>query len=515
MLGAESAHVQERWKSAKVTGLLRFSIDERELSIFRTGSHFAVFDSKQAMIGQFEGATRGLGEFLSGLLGFHLTLTSHDKIVLGPPDVQFLPFYIDQDKGWVGTWCSFKGLQRFKRIKAAAARYFSGIRPPRWYELDANRRAIESRLDEPRREIRAMEQVLSRVRNSTEGVPIHLDVEEYKEEITRLLGECDRLSGKQEKHRRRIAELNVESNRVRAQIEIIERAQIELNHDFAFAADELDDEVACPTCGTVHQNSFADRFSIADDEDKCRGLLTELVENKRRIAKAMEDSTKSLEGDTEELARLENILAEKKGRMTLRDVIRSEGRREVSGEISKELDAQQSIVNDFETKLNLAQSEQDSLVDRIRSKKLLTEYRRKMKSNLLRLNVHSLSEASYKNIDCTINESGSDLPRAILAYFFAIIRMIQANETSALCPIVIDSPNQQEQDDDNYPEILRFIREETHQDAQLILGAVDIRGVEFDGKIIDLDERLFALRLEEYDAVSSEVASFERMALDG
>ena len=51
-------------------------------------------------------------------------------------------------------------------------------------------------------------------------------------------------------------------------------------------------------------------------------------------------------------------------------------------------------------------------------------------------------------MDITISETGSALPRALLAYYFTFLKIMNIYSTSTFCPIIIDSPNQQEQDKD-------------------------------------------------------------------
>lgn len=69
------------------------------------------------------------------------------------------------------------------------------------------------------------------------------------------------------------------------------------------------------------------------------------------------------------------------------------------------------------------------------------------------------------------NVSGSGGPRSVLAYYAALWAACYGQMGSFQVPLVVDSPNQQGQDDINLPKIIQFICERLPQSAQLILGS--------------------------------------------
>lgn len=79
-------------------------------------------------------------------------------------------------------------------------------------------------------------------------------------------------------------------------------------------------------------------------------------------------------------------------------------------------------------------------------------------------------------------------------------------------PIVIDSPNQQDQDDVNHPLMLEFIRDHRPEDSQLILCLVDDCNMKFGGRVLTLEDKDFVLREQDYSECASEIAPFENAA---
>src|SRR5690606_13612100 len=139
---------------------------------------------------------------------------------------------------------------------------------------------------------------------------------------------------------------------------------------------------------------------------------------------------------------------------------------------------------------------------------ILQEYRASMERFLNRLRVTSLDKADYRRIEAPLKETGSDLPRAVLAYKFAILGLIWMANNTPNCPIVVDSPNQQDQDDVNHPLILRFIRDARPSGSQLVLGLVDDCGVDFGGSVLTLEKKDFVLRGDDYEDCAREIAAY-------
>jgi hypothetical protein len=59
------------------------------------------------------------------------------------------------------------------------------------------------------------------------------------------------------------------------------------------------------------------------------------------------------------------------------------------------------------------------------------------------LNVDTLPQSDYEDVSCRIRETGSDLPRALLAHYYSVLHAIQHYGSSVYCPIIIELPNQQ------------------------------------------------------------------------
>jgi hypothetical protein len=77
--------------------------------------------------------------------------------------------------------------------------------------------------------------------------------------------------------------------------------------------------------------------------------------------------------------------------------------------------------------------------------------------------------------------------------------------SSTYFPLVVDSPNQQDQDIEHIDKIMNFIQGNQPDDSQLILGLAETYGVDFKCKTITLTEKYSLLQKNEYDDVYDEI----------
>src|SRR5690606_19497837 len=76
-----------------------------------------------------------------------------------------------------------------------------------------------------------------------------------------------------------------------------------------------------------------------------------------------------------------------------------------------------------------------SFDDPTHTKKIMKFYRARMTDFLARLRVPGLKASGYSKIDCVIKETGSDLARALLAYYYAFLHTMHEFSGTIALPI--------------------------------------------------------------------------------
>lgn len=511
--GASPHNVHKNWTNADVHILIKFTLDGASYHIYKHRNSFSLFDSSKNIIGTYSSVTNELAPKLAQIFDFRLKLSDRDgKSITPPPAYLMLPFYLDQDKGWVGTWCSYRNLGQFAHWKPRVAGYHFGIKPDKWYQLDSERKNFEAEKDEPERQIKAIQSVRDKTLSDFSGVDFDIDIDLFRNEVNQLINRCNDLKKKEREYKNQILEAKTEKIRIEAQIEIVVKTHDELSDDYKYSS-KVGDVVDCPTCGAHYDNSFSERFDIAQDTETCVDLLSSLREDLAKIDKAISKSETMMEEAIEARLQINKILSKKQGDIKLKDLIDLESKKSLLVHLDKESAEYSKKLDEINIEIGKVTGEMKKYDDPERRKGIIAEYGELLRKNTMRLNVHSLDDSIYKNITPSIEESGSDLPRAILAYFFTSIEIIQKNGNATFFPIVIDAPNQQEQDKDNLNKILKFIKERRPKGKQLILGLVDSGDVDFEGKVLEFDKKYSVLNENFYQAGAEMINHFESQNL--
>src|SRR5690606_18404922 len=120
------------------------------------------------------------------------------------------------------------------------------------------------------------------------------------------------------------------------------------------------------------------------------------------------------------LAEIQSTLDAKQGDISLLEVIESRGRRIASDVFVGQIDDLDIQIADLLGKIAKIEERLDELKNKKRRDEIVTYYSGFVLSYLDRLDVTNYSADDYTRLPARIGETGSDLPRALLAYFLAV-----------------------------------------------------------------------------------------------
>lgn len=484
-LGAEPAVVSDRWDRMDVCGSVRFSIGATTLTVVRHSRQFGVFDDSGKVHATFSGVTRGIGPYLAQRFGFGLLLNSKStgQPEVPPPAYLLLPYYIDQDAGWQGTWCSFANLSQYERWKPDVAEYHLGLRDNRYYELKTAIATSRAQMEEPRREERALLNAASHVRSRFASMPLDFDLARFQKEIDELVSLAAGLSKDEEEYRRKMGLLVSRKVFIEQQVQLVIHAIRELNSDYDYALDRPAD-VECPTCGAHYENSVVERFRIARDEDTCVRLLTDLRVELATVDGQLAALKPRMNEAHDRNRAIWELLKVKRGTVSLHEILQGEARGQAIAALDEEVEKLRKRLGALEGAVREAQNVLSSIESPERKKDFQNRFFGTWDRYSVALRVSGPRQR--RDFAPRIRETGSDLPRAVLAYHFAVLKFAWAKSDVAHPCLVIDSPNQQDQDAANLKTMLEFIRDHVPKSEQLILGLVDTQGVRFEGEEVVL-----------------------------
>ena len=489
------------WGKADAVTLLTFTFGEDDFGIVRSRNNIGVFDANGVLIRSFDSIIKGLSPFLAKLFNNKLQLrqSQSTKRIPVSPAIQFLPYYIDQDKSWFNTWNAFEGLGAFSSFKRDLIEFVSGIKPNQYYLLSEKIEKLTANLSELEKELSVLSAAKKEVEKHMPKTSFDVDIKIFKKEIDLLLVKLNLLKSKEHEYRRNLIKQKNQESFIDNQIAVVSNSIKEINKDYTHSLKDLPDEITCPTCNAIYENSMISRFGLLDDVDMCRKLIADYLEDKKGIGKKISQLELQLNLQVKKVKEITELLNEKKGKIKLADLIQNESAKQIKDVFTKSQSGYAAQIANDEHERKGLKEDRSKLNNKERKDSIVDRFNSLVDSFLIKLNVHTLNSNGFSDIPTAVKAQGSDTPRALLAYYYAILYTSQEFTDLPIFPLVIDSPNQQDQDANNRHKIIKFIFDNTPKDYQLILGTVDLHGVEYEGHTISPDVKLKLLNADEYE----------------
>ena len=497
------------WSAINPISFLTIEYDNTEYSFLRHGTFFGIFDNQKNLIDTYSGITKGLSEFLRDFFNFELSLVGNSTGVISQvtPAFLYLPYYIDQDKGWKKPILqSFEGLGQFKKDNKSIIEFHVGIKPSEYYRLTSEIAQYKVEYEDFYKKKEVIEASQKEINSSFNKNALNMDMHLFKEEIERLIFKVNALQDSHNSFRNKLLQLKDKEYRLKNQLQSAENNLSELNKDYKYLEKNIGlDGVECPTCGTHFQNNFYHKYEVLKSVEECKQLIIEFTKeldtSKIKIKKIQE----KFYSNEEESKKIEEILTIKKSKMELQDFIETQAVQKIDMVFNKKLDIYTKKISEKLSSIDSKEKDRKQYLDKSRTKEILDEYRKKFKINLELLNIHNL----YIDLAPSLKESGSDLPRAILAYHYSIFSIIEKYSTSVRLPIIIDSYKQQDQSSENMEIMLNFILNNRPKNSQLLLGTVAFdKKLNKDDNIIVLSDYRELLKKDMYDELNPKIDKF-------
>lgn len=495
-LGARPEGELRQWDENTISKV-GFSIDGRRFSVLHQSGTRALFDPE----GRILASTGDHGEWsavFANATGFNLPLTDKQfRTVPADPKCFFLPFYINQDGSWQSDWNTFTGLAQFKAPVGSILEYFSGIKPPEYYEAKAKRDAEQQILDNLKKERSFLDKARERVGKSFSMSGPKVDPENFKIDIEQLTAEVNEINKRQEilrdqavKERELLASINLQTNLANEALSIYEG-------DSQFLHSEPREALVCPVCNAEHSESFLDLLTYAEDARSLRDITVRLRKDAREIEKKLSRTNAEIAALEQSYRKVAALLSTRRGNMQFSQVVESMGAEKAFRAFEDERVILEAEMADHLLEHERMTESMSKLTDRNRSKEILTIFRDAYSAALIELSLPMTNTGKAK-LTGRPNLSGSGGPRSVLAYYAALWAACYSEKGSFRIPLVVDSPNQQGQDHINLPKVISFLSEKLPQGAQLILGSEIDTDLPFDRKI-ELTEQYKVLSEQDFD----------------
>jgi hypothetical protein len=177
-----------------------------------------------------------------------------------------------------------------------------------------------------------------------------------------------------------------------------------------------------------------------------------------------------MDGVTAALARVQQILAIRREDISILDIVQAEGRAEAQRFLQQRLSVLDSQCGDKQRLMDICEQRMKAADSRERKAGIHAHFQGLLTKCALDLDV-ALGDGSKSALQGLHVGRGSVGPRALAAYYYAFLHTASVYGSSTFCPIVIDAPNQQGQDQGHLQRIMEFLLTEIPRDSQVIIGA--------------------------------------------
>jgi predicted nucleic acid-binding Zn-ribbon protein len=501
-LGARPQGELAQWDQSTVS-LVSFNIDDVAYYALHQSNIRALFSSSKELLAVAR-SSKEWSAALSALTGFNLVLTGK-KLETADADYScfFLPFYINQDGSWQAKWDTFAGIQQYKEPVSSILEYFSGVKPPEYYEVNAEKAKISHAAAELQKEKVFLERARDRFSKSVSLTGPKLDAGTFAQDIEHLTKEVTTLNGRQEEVRDVAVRERELLENIRLQINLATDTLKAHDSDSSYLLSSLREKLVCPTCGSEHERSFLDLFKFVDDARVLREMIVALQLDEVKVKERFESTNQQLRQLSTHYRRVSDVLAVRRDDLSFGDVVRSMGAEDAFRAFHDEGRLLQSDIDRLEAQIARLGRRLKELSNMKRTAEILKEFRLAYAAAEVDLNVPP-SKVSTARLTSRPKLSGSGGPRSILAYYAALWSVCLGEYGWFSVPMVIDAPQQQGQDDLNLPKIISFIANKLASDTQVIVGIELETDFRFD-KTIALTEPYNLLQEDKFEEVGAVV----------
>lgn len=462
-LGADCIF-EDKWNINDKVSILDFSVDTKEYYILRYQRLFKIYRKDNLHLLFRTNSRAELAEFLGAFFDFKVMLPNKfsGEIEVTPPAYNYLLNFIDQDGMDGSKFLSFASLQQYSDYKDKVLYYHFGVYNEEYYLLVKSIEIIENNMKEVRKKIELNQNMVQRINIDVKDTDYSTSLQALEQELKLNKAEYTRyVSGLSECKKRLIKYRNAKEDVLSSIDEILTYSK------------EIEDDVKsiikhkCPYCQSEIEDNLDMRIynynSIEDALFLKAGLEEELTDIEHKIELEEKKYQKQLEQINDYEKKLTAYNEE------ISDVLKYKGYMEMRDSLIKEIGELVSTENAYEDELKKEKRRRKKFDD---SKKQVNQrYYELMTRDKQRFGLKEISDKKLMDIKSNISAGGSNKPIATIIWYMNLLRIKKEfNPNAILFPIVFDSPNNVETDNEKRIELLKYLFESVDTDTQLIIS---------------------------------------------
>lgn len=478
-LGCELKKAESDWKKLISTYLLFWDYGNRSFCVCREGKHFRIFELQDdkfvEIINTFKFST--YSNCLMDILEINLPcISTHGEQSNVTPPIIFRFQYIDQDEGWSKIADSFNKVSYIKDWKGNSNKYVCGYMDETYYELKTQITEFILQRDEKIKERDYNQGLISHIASSIIQPDGAESIEKISAKIDELLLKAEELKKEDYSIKNEIAVLENELFIDQHKKKLLEQNLLETQKDIEFAVNK-EETLVCPVCGMTYSNSLDDQLNITSDYVHCEKLISELENELSDTINKLSEFQQKRQEIFSEIQLANSEILRSKELLSYSSFYKNKGQCEI-------YESCKSLVNSVQTEIDSLVSKITTLngeIEKKKSRKRSNEIKNKIIAfcQVLadKINVPK-TFIKLKDFVQVIDRTGSETPRLVYMYQTALYLYNLERSHNPFNFLVIDTPNQQGQDEDNLGSIFKSLEMFLSDDGQVIVGTERSTGLE-------------------------------------
>lgn len=496
------------WKQHDARVILTFSVGEAKYAVARHRNTILLHKGNGEGWLRFEKVSGAYAREFAKIVGFGALLPRKKESwvhEVPPPAYYFSAFYVDQRRGWVEPWSSFVD-HRYEAWRRPVISFHAGYHPANYYELGAE-------IARGQQDIAEDAQVVDKYTRAVEVLKLLAPPDELPAtdaELDSAIHEIQQsMVAIKRREQRALASLSARREELevaKVQRGIAEAAVADLEKDYDFAVNNLpEDTLVCPLCATVHDNSLLNRASILQDRQQASHQAQKLAAHQMRVEAAIANALRRLDETRQELSKLNRRFKRLDKDVSVKTLLEGMGTASIRDRATKETVQASARISSARKELRARREEQNELIDEGQHAAIDGYFRAEL-ALLCRdlrvqpgFDIETITPFGYKSL--AERGGAADNSRLQLSYHLAMHRLVQHFKTETLAPLILDTPNQQDQGVLNYGLVSAELKKRATDDTQIIVCVTrhkETIGLESGSTVFDLGpEKLFGKNMFE------------------
>ena len=485
------------WNKNTKLYVVEFYIDEIKFRVARWQKAFALFRETELIL-TTKSVSRELAREFEKIFSFavHIANKKTNKIELAPPSFTFMPYYIDQDRGWSGLYESFSNIGQYKKSDRIKSLYYHlGIYTRSTVELRAKIDILKDKIEQLKVEEEKIKITIESLYAEIQNLVPAESIEELERNLMIPKERIVLLVSRIGETRNKIQSLETALYRHEHQLEVIQEYR-KINDGVSVCEDRYKIHI-CPKCGYSFDEEI---YSIVrsnynlQNEDYMYKQIEQIISS---IASELEKYKENYVSLMYELKQQEQAYDEKQDSYEV--YLRQRGLQDSVKHFTEQLGENVYEQEGYGREIKEIDKELRKLPNK---KEVEKNYIENVRLNIIKLDAwNSAYEGNIKLLK-PIKAQGTLENKIILAQMIGLFQTMQYFKTNTiLFPLVVDSPRAKEASHTSSKDILKLIFEMDNL-PQVILATMDYSDFEnkmkISAKVIVLSEKRKLLNGDTY-----------------